>query len=194
MPDLGADLPGGLISSPWVGTAGITVADQAGVTRVQLGQIGSSFGQNYGLKVVSSDGSTVIIDGTSDMFRIAATGTVGLNLPANTPDTPTDTTLPGLGTFSTPPALMSANTSDTTSLLANRFMGQNRLPSLGFVAGTSGGAVNIQANVSPGQAQNASIRLNGSNQVVVTYWAINAGPTGLPNTGMRYWVLAQVAI
>jgi hypothetical protein len=31
---------------------------------------------DYGLKVVSSDGTTVIIDGTSNMFKIAASGTL----------------------------------------------------------------------------------------------------------------------
>jgi len=42
-------------------------------TRVQLGKLPSG---DYGLRVVGPDGTTVIIDGTSDMFRIAATGTL----------------------------------------------------------------------------------------------------------------------
>ena len=65
----------GLISSPEAGTAGIGVADASGVTRVQVGMIGTYTAQTYGIKVVSSDGSTVIIDGTSNMFKIATSGT-----------------------------------------------------------------------------------------------------------------------
>lgn len=58
---------------------GVSVTDDALQERVRLGRLPSG---DYGLRVVSSDGSTVIIDGTSDMFRIAATGTLNANGPA----------------------------------------------------------------------------------------------------------------
>jgi hypothetical protein len=48
------------------------IVDGSGITRVVLGALG---GGDYGLRVTAADGSTVIIDGTSDMFRIVATGT-----------------------------------------------------------------------------------------------------------------------
>lgn len=82
----GANLSGQISGSPpsiVTGTAGaqltnngLEVSDGTHL-RVTVGNIGSS----YGLKVLSSDGSTVIIDGTSDMFKIVATGT--LTTPTN---------------------------------------------------------------------------------------------------------------
>jgi hypothetical protein len=54
----------------------VTVEDANGVTRVTLGMIGTTQSPDYGLKVRAPDGSTTIIDGTSDMFRIVATGTL----------------------------------------------------------------------------------------------------------------------
>lgn len=79
----GSNGTAGLIASPKIGR-GIKVADSLGVDRVTLGQISIPTEANptgdYGLKVVSSDGATTIIDGTSNMFKIAATGT--LNWPA----------------------------------------------------------------------------------------------------------------
>src|ERR1035437_3720687 len=50
---------------------GVEVADGT-YTRATLGNLGSS----YGLRVISSNGSTVIIDGSSDIFKIAASGTL----------------------------------------------------------------------------------------------------------------------
>ena len=46
----------------------------SGIERVRVGALG---GGDYGLKVVNA-GSTVIIDGTSNMFKIAASGTLSL--------------------------------------------------------------------------------------------------------------------
>jgi len=54
----------------------LTVEDANGVVRVTLGQISAGPPPDYGLKVVSSDGSTTIIDGTSDVFKIVASGTL----------------------------------------------------------------------------------------------------------------------
>jgi hypothetical protein len=58
-----------------VNSASLEITDAAGQSRVLLGAIG---GDDYGLKVVSSDGTTVIIDGTSDVFKVAATGTAAV--------------------------------------------------------------------------------------------------------------------
>ena len=54
---------------------GVSVSDATGAQRVLLGMIGTPASPDYGLKVISADGTTVVIDGTSDMFKIMATGT-----------------------------------------------------------------------------------------------------------------------
>ena len=53
---------------------GIEITDGTNV-RATLGLLtpGTS---NYGLRVISSNGTTVIVDGSSDVFKIAATGTM----------------------------------------------------------------------------------------------------------------------
>jgi len=86
--DYGLQVSGGAISGELGGSPPAVVAANAGTqltnkgvevsdgtnVRVTLGQISAT--PTYGLKVVSSDGTTVIIDGTSDMFKISASGTV----------------------------------------------------------------------------------------------------------------------
>ena len=59
-----------------------------GVERVRVGAIG---GSDYGLKVTNS-GSTVIIDGSSNVFKIVATGTVSITGCAAAADTSCDVT------------------------------------------------------------------------------------------------------
>lgn len=67
-------------------SAGVYVTDDIGLevtdgtnSRVQLGLLPSG---TYGLRVVAADGTTVIIDGTSDMFKIAAKGTQSVTITA----------------------------------------------------------------------------------------------------------------
>jgi hypothetical protein len=62
-------------------SAGVYVTDDVGVeitdgqaVRARLGLLQNG---NYGLQVIAADGATVIIDGTSDVFKIVATGTLG---------------------------------------------------------------------------------------------------------------------
>jgi hypothetical protein len=82
---------------------GLVVQDANGVVRVTVGEI-SQNPPDYGLQVTGPQGGPgVILDGTSDMFRIAATGTVSLAIPANGSNA-TSTVLSGLGSFTTPPA------------------------------------------------------------------------------------------
>lgn len=69
----------GVNSRTFVTSDGMQVTDGASTVRVFLGDISGGAGTDYGLKVISSDGTTVIIDGTSDMFRIAATGTLTIS-------------------------------------------------------------------------------------------------------------------
>jgi hypothetical protein len=134
-----------------------------------------------------------IIDGTSDMFRIAATGTIAKNVAANSVEAATTVSLPGLGSFPTVPGLLVAITVDTTVLTANRYPGQTRmLLSPAYAAGVSGGPVTLPISA-------VDITLDASINVLagvvgVTLWTANASPTPYPNAGMRYWVLSQVAI
>lgn len=62
-------------SRTYVEEGGVRVEDDAGVERVKLGKITST---TYGLRVNNPAGS-VIIDGSSDMFRITAAGTLALS-------------------------------------------------------------------------------------------------------------------
>lgn len=61
----------------------VRVEDANGVERVLLGNLGTDDAPDYGLRVKSSDGTTVIIDGTSDIFKIAESGTLSLSVVNN---------------------------------------------------------------------------------------------------------------
>jgi len=78
--------------------SGISVSDALGVQRVLLGQIGTlPDNPDYGLKVLSIDGVTVVIDGSSNMFKIQATGTQTRAFPAGAGSSTTFTTINGTG-------------------------------------------------------------------------------------------------
>ena len=84
-----------LIRNGRLGTGTNTTIDDSGlkvtdgsVERVRVGALG---GGDYGLKVTNS-GSTVVIDGTSNMFKIVATGTVSITGCAAAADTSCDVT------------------------------------------------------------------------------------------------------
>lgn len=72
----------------------ITIEDNLGIVRVTLGDISpAGDDSDFGLQVVSSDGSTVIVDGTSDIFTIIASGTLTTAASAVGAETNTSTTL-----------------------------------------------------------------------------------------------------
>jgi hypothetical protein len=100
---LSGTIPAGValgIAQTTVTSSGVKVND--GVDdRVILGAIG---GGDYGLKVVSSDGTTVIIDGTSNVFKILVTGTRSLAVADDVFNSSSNDVLTGLGTFSATPA------------------------------------------------------------------------------------------
>lgn len=132
-----------------------------------------------GVSVQSSDGATTIIDGTTDVFKIAATGTLSKAFAAgaNT-SVSTSVTLTALGNgFSTPPALL-ANSYGSWS--AERSPGDSWL-----VVATSdiwGGDTTTTISLSSGQ-------------VVVKLYA-DAWGAGLGgNTAFcRYYVLIEIGI
>lgn len=168
---------------------GLKVTDGAAVERVRVGNIG---GSDYGLKVTNA-GSVVIIDGTSDMFRIAATGTISLTTADNTVADSTSVTLPGLGALSSTPAHQSfiSNVNTVDGVQLNPLFLDPAAPA--WVAGVSGGATTNRAEVFNVYARIAT-NLNGSNQCVVSLrqTVLNRGASF---TGYgRYYVLQQVAL
>ena len=98
-------MSGGLITPETGGN--LIVSDSADVDRVIIGRISEPSESNptgdYGLKVTSSDGATTIIDGTSNILKIQATGTMYVSALANA-TTASTTDLTALGTMSTTPA------------------------------------------------------------------------------------------
>lgn len=164
----------------------LQISDSAGVIRVTLGALGNG---DYGLKVISTDGSTVIIDGTSDMFRIAATGTLTANAAANTGQTAT-VVLSGL-TFATTPALISqiAGSASATDD-ANPIYFLSPVPLWG--SATSGGATNRQTTGVSAFGMMYD-HLTGTSPTPTLYVMNNGNAAGLQLWG-RYYVLQQVAL
>jgi hypothetical protein len=193
MPSIGPVFPGpssGLLVSPVVGTYGLTVGDAAGVTRVQLGQIGTAFGQNYGLKVVSADGATVIIDGTSDIFKIAASGTLAVTI-GSVSSNETTVTLTGLGALPVTPAFLGygAQTATTT---AQQGLGGYILRGFKYASTSSGGAVTA-VFVAPDVFIRFRDALDGSGNCVVGLGGDSASAVSQNAVG-RYYVLTQAAM
>ena len=94
-----------------------------------------------GLMIVSNDGTTVIIDGSSNMFKIVATGTFTQSALTNTTASAT-LTFGGLGLpASDAPAFVAFVTEGLTPASnANRNSGYFANTQTGFVASTSGGS------------------------------------------------------
>ncbi len=173
---------------------GIEVADGTN-SRVQLGDISAAKnGSSYGLKVISSDGSTVIIDGSSDMFRIAATGTHSKATVDGNYGVSDVVTLSGLGPLTNGLVVMgflsSTNTAGSNrhlSILMDVF----NLHDL-FAATTSGGSPNFAF---PGIYTMSEVHgaLDGSNFQTVTLSCNNKAAQAVTFYD-RYYVLAQTAI
>lgn len=54
----------------------ITAEDASGVVRGVIGQIGTAANPDYGIKILAPGGAATIVDGTSDVFTIVASGTM----------------------------------------------------------------------------------------------------------------------
>ena len=178
---------------------GVEVADGTN-SRVQLGDISpGKNGSSYGLKVISSDGSTVVIDGTSDVFKIQASGSLSVSVPAragnNFASANTSVTLSGLGTFTATPAHLSL-LADTASGTGNpRYLATDNLltgPGALWAANASGGTTTfafIPFTWNSGMYTN----LNGSSQVVVTLFGNHVFLSATSAFGY-YYVLAEAAM
>jgi hypothetical protein len=168
----------------------VIVQDKNGNTRVTLGDISvAQDDSDFGLKVVASDGTTVIIDGTSDVFKITATGTTSLTVPANSSAT-TSVSLPGLGTVTLAPA-HACYIGDTSGAGANKFLGNYSNTSLGWIAATSGGATTTQSTVSALHARAGCTVV--SSTVTVNILGVNA--TGASQDFfVRYYTLLETGM
>lgn len=156
----------------------VTVEDANGVVRVLLGNIGTDQDPDYGLIVTSSDGSTVIIDGTSDMFRIDATGTLS-------------TSGAGTGTAHASVDLTTGLLDIPTCLIFEEFTDSL----FGFNAGEPASALVLTAAglvsfLYEGWAEITAV--TGVTKVVVQTSATTAGAGGRGGA-YRYYVLEQVA-
>lgn len=186
---LSGTIPAGValgIAQTTVTSSGVKVND--GVDdRVILGAID---GGDYGLKVVSSDGATVIIDGTSNVFKILTTGTTSHTASAGA-DTSTDVTLTALGTFASTPAHLSF-VSDTNTASSARRIGRYIASAKVWASPSSGGSP-VQEIRAIDWGIAISDRLNGSSECVVSI-AVNNSTT-ISRTGYgRYYILKEVAL
>jgi len=188
----GGTIPSGValgIAQTTITADGVEVNDGS-VDRVTLGALG---GGDYGLKVVNS-GSTVIIDGTSNMFKILATGTHSVALGVGPNVSGGDAvTLTGLGTLSTTPAhLTFLATGNTTN--ANQHLGFLQTTfGQKWVAGSSGGSPN-QSRQLADHVGDAHTALNGSGYVVHQVSGKNDSGVVSVTFYARYYILKEAAL
>lgn len=153
---------------------GVHVSDEAETDRVHLGKLADG---NYGLQV-TNPGGTVIIDGTSNMFKIAATGflsVAGCNGAAGYCVTTVTTDLAtGL---TTAPAFLGFRGSGSTA---------ETLPLVQFSAAT--GAPIAQYRMSAGVVNTNQTR------VTARWEALNTDLSGQPNNSLYYIVLKEAAL
>ena len=107
--------------------------------RVRLGRLDNG---DYGLMVTSPDGSTIIIDGTSNMFKIMASGSLSGTKSDGSDGTVAEITLTGLGPQTAAPSFLTWIATGTGAT-QNRVIGSNFSERTElWAAPTSGGAVN----------------------------------------------------
>lgn len=191
----GGTIPSGValgISQTTVTAAGVKVAT-GGVDRVILGAIG---GGDYGLKITNA-GSVVLIDGSSNMFKIAASGSLSIALPAQ-PAGDFQTvvsiaTLTGLGAQTTIPAHLSY-VADSLTVTTNRRIGAQNVIGLGAVyVATGSGAAATWPIIGIYSQANWRTYLNASNQVVVALGGHTVWETAHNYYGV-YHVLQEAAL
>lgn len=145
------------------------------------------------ITVTGAEG-TVIIDGSSNMFKIAATGTIQNTTADNVLNDIVATTLTGLGALAATPVHLS-QVGDTNSTDGKRWVGSANMvvDVKRFVAATSGGPVTSW--LIDHSAWNAAIYvgLNASNEVVVDLIASNVSGASHTTYG-RYYVMQETAI
>jgi len=167
----------GMESNIEIDSEGVRVTDDGDVERIRLGRLGSG---NYGLRVKNGADVTVI-DGTSDMFRIAAAGTLSKSVVNGDIQEVANVTLSALGALAAPPAHVS-------HIWLNNIVSDDRRPGM-FIAinGVADGAL------TPPMGAYVASYLDGADipnvRLVVTN--ANSGPLTVK---ARYYLLQQEAI
>lgn len=151
-----------------------------------------------GAITVTNAGATVIIDGTSDMFKIAATGTVTTSITAGSFGG-AGTTLSGLGTLAAPLAMLSflrdgATAGDAADATQGRYLGvSDYLGSWDLYAADSSGGSPTRHFVASLTQATSSTHIDGSSHEVIDFVAFNAS-AATEYYYMKYYVLQEVAL
>jgi hypothetical protein len=145
-----------------------------------------------GALTVTNGDDVVIIDGTSNMFKILVTGSLsGTGNDLTQTDIAT-VTLTGLGTFATTPGHISY-ISPANDVASNQQLGiYVPANSNSWVASTSGGTTTA-AGVTAQYLTYIKTRLNGSSQCVVIMTMVNHSGSSQTNYG-RYYILVEAAL
>lgn len=180
----------GALGRVHVESDGVHVTDEAGIGRVQLGRLPSG---DYGLQVINA-GATVIIDGSSNMFKILATGThsVALGVGPNVSGTGT-VTLTGLGALSTTPAHLTFLATGNTTAAQQHLGSLQTTFGQKWVAGSSGGSPD-QSRQLADHVGDAHTTLNGSAQVVHRVSGKNDSGGFSVTFYARYYILKEAAL
>lgn len=181
------------IQQTTVTSSGLKVTT-GGSDRLIAGDIG---GGVYGLKVVSTDGVTTIIDGTTNVFKILTSGSVSVTVPARSTNAVaaanTEVTLTSLGTFSTIPAHLSFVGPSVATTDSRKLGWGNVFNTVAMVSNQADGATGINFLGLYSQAS-MSTRLNASSQVLVRIGGENANSsTGYTREGL-YHILKEAAL
>jgi hypothetical protein len=173
--------------------AGAVESDKIAAGAIVTGKIAANVAATGMLIVSAADGTTVIIDGTSRMYRILASGSIDATLPASDPHHQEIVTLSGLGTWDTIPAHLSFI---GTSLSP----GETRALGTAYTYVTSPLHAAVSSGGSPtdpflaiGSLCQIATFLNGSDQVVVGIGGNNMRTSSFHYYG-RYNVLDEAAL
>jgi hypothetical protein len=152
-----------------------------------------------GALTVTNAGAVVIIDGTSDMFKIAASGSLSSTCAAlsgaNYSTSVATATLSGLGALSATPMHLSS-IADNNGNTGTRSVGHDLLynvPSAAWTGVTSGGATSGQAILPTSIAGNMSTHLNGSS-ICVVQLDVNNAYTSSETLYGYYYILVESAL
>jgi hypothetical protein len=147
-----------------------------------------------GKLTLTNSGSTVIIDGTSNMFKIAATGTQSNTFTDNATGT-VDVTLTGLGTLSSSPAhqfYFSGGSGGTVLKSPNPSFRQGAFTDL-WAAASSGGATTTRSIATYAWIEGATL-LDGSSYCVVRMTGVLKGNGSSLAIYGRYYVMKEAAM
>jgi hypothetical protein len=146
-----------------------------------------------GAITVSNAGATVIIDGTSNMFKIAASGSLNVTATAGNNNSAT-TTLTGLGTQATIPGQVSWCTDSNVATDTRYAFWLSTGTASGYVALTSGGSPTQEVAIIRDGFGMLSCHLDASDYAVVRIYLNNAASASSTTLYSKYHVLKEAAL